>query len=219
MIKASVTAVILVLFFYTIPVNAQHPGDPPRERLGVRVSFTGTAGQLKNHFGHGYDFTLYFTERIYRPLYLEIGIGATYLGDVFQGDLGADFLREALQVIIVPGTDVASEMRLAYLTLGPQYTWPVSETHTWYGSLSLGIYSVSMVFDTGVQAFDLSDQNFGFNGGTGLLWRITENWNLEVNATLHKIWTENRDLYYIFTEGSQNPWMLGIGLGLALDLR
>jgi hypothetical protein len=184
----------------------------------------GTTGRLRNHFGHGYDFTLYFTERIFRSLNLEILIGAAYLGDVFQRELGAEILQDLdRSVFLAPdGPGVDSEMRFAYLSVGPQYTWPSSETHTWYGSFGLGIYSTSVLFDTGVLARNYSNQHFGLNGGGGLLWRITDNWNLEVTTRVHKVWTGEYDRYNYysrFTEGGKNPWLLGFGLGVALDLR
>lgn len=224
MTKASITTVILILFFNVTPVNAQYPGDPPRERLGARVSFTGTTGRLKNHFGHGYDFTLYFTERIYRSLNLEIQIGATYLGDVFQRELGAEVLQDLDSRFFLPPGDpgVDTEIRFAYLTIGPQYTWPTSETHTWYGSFGLGVYSASALFDTGVMAQNYSNQRFGINVGAGLLWRITDNWNLEVTTRIHKVWTGDYHRYNYYsrlTEGGDDPWLLGLGLGVALDLR
>jgi opacity protein-like surface antigen len=210
MTKTPLAAIILILFLTSVPVNAQPPGDPPRERLGVRVSAVGTTGELNEHFGNGYDFTLYFTERLLRPLYLEVQIGATYMGDLLKPEIIED-------LPLPPG--IQSEMRFAYLTLGPQYNRPFSETHTFYGSLGLGIYTVTMLFDTGVQAFDESDQVFGVNGGIGVLWRITDNWNLDATTKVTKMWTDDDDIYHIFTDGHKNPWTLGVGFGVAMDLR
>jgi opacity protein-like surface antigen len=210
MTKSPLTVISFILLFATLPVNAQPPVEPPRERLGVRVSLAGTAGELNKYFGHGYDFTLYFTERIRNPFYLEVQIGATYMGDLLKPEIAEQLTR--IQ-------DIQSEMRFAYLTLGPQYTRPFSESHTLYASLGVGIYTVSMLFDTGVQAFDESDQIFGVNGGIGMYWRITTNWNIDVNSKLTKMWTDDDDIYRLFTDGHNSPWVLAVGLGLAMDLR
>lgn len=210
MIKRALPAIAFALLVNASASNAQRPGEPPRERLGARVSFTGSIGDLNEHFGNGYDITLYFTERIYRPLYLEIRIGATYMGDLTKPEIAER---------LTGYEGIASEMRFAYVTLGPQYTGAINETQTLYGTLGLGIYTVSMLFDTGVRAFDLSDQNFGMSGGGGFLWRISTNWNLELNATVHKLWTDRNDLYHIFTGGDFNPWLIGFGFGVAMDLR
>jgi hypothetical protein len=76
-----------------------------------------------------------------------------------------------------------------------------------------------MLFDTGVQAFDLSDQHFGLNGSLGMYWRITDSWNLDFNATLQSLWTDQDDLYPIFTGGGSNPLILAVGVGAAMNLR
>jgi opacity protein-like surface antigen len=210
MIKVLLLATAFVILTNVSLVNAQVPGEQPRERLGARVSFTGTVGALNEHFGTGYDFTLYFTERLSRSWYLEVRIGATYMGDLNKPEIAEQRTR-------IEG--ISSEMRLAYLSLGPQYTWVTSETQTLYGTLGIGIYSVSMLYDTGVQAFKENNQNFGMNGGVGFLWRITTNWNIELNTTVQHLRTDIGDLYYIFTSSGQNPWLFSVGFGVAMDLR
>ncbi len=210
MTKVLLLATAFVILANVSLVNAQVPGEPPRERLGARVSFTGTVGAFNDHFGNGYDFTLYFTERLGRSWYLEVRIGATYMGDLNKPEIAEELTR-------IEG--ISSEMRFTYLSLGPQYTWATSETQTLYATLGLGIYSVSMLFDTGVQAFKENDQSFGANGGLGFLWRITTNWNIELNTTVQHLWTDLDDLYHIFTSGDQNPWLFSVGFGIAMDLR
>jgi hypothetical protein len=210
MIKVLLLATSFVILASVSIVRAQVPGDPPRERLGARVSFVGTVGGLNENFGTGYDFTLYFTERLTRAWYLEVRIGATYMGDLLKPEIAEERTR-------IEG--ISSEMRFAYVTLGPQYTWATSETQTLYGTLGIGIYSVSMLYDTGVQAFKENNQNFGMNGGVGFLWRITTNWNIELNTTVQHLRTGTGDLYYIFTGGAQHPWLFAAGVGLAMDLR
>lgn len=202
--------VILLLLSSAAAAGEEPPDGPPQERLGARVSFTGTTGDLNQYFGHGYDFTLYFTERLFRTLYLDIRIGATYFGDLLIPEIGEEFTNI---------TGIASEMRFAYLTLGPQYAADLTDTQTIYFSLGLGIFSVSMLFDTGIQAFDLSDQHFGMNAGAGLYWRITDNWNIDVNATFQSVWAEEDRLYAIFAGGGRNPVTLLLGLGVAMNLR
>ena len=210
MARALLFAITLTILASSLPAAAQPPVDRPRERLGARCAFTGTLGNLNRHFGNGYDFTLFFTERVWKPLYFEVNIGATYFGDLLVPEIGEDFTNRQ---------GISSEMRLAYVTVGPQHTSIMSETKTGYVSLGLGIYTVSMLFDTGVQAFDLSDQHFGLSGGCGMFWRITDNWNIDVNATANMLWTDDDDLYPIFTGGGKNPVIIAVGLGLAMDLR
>jgi len=214
MIRSLLTAIAVVTVLTVGAARAQAPApaldEPPQERLGARAAFAGTVGDLNRHFGHGYDLTLYFTEKLIGTFYLDIRIGATYFGDLLIPEIGERFTNTQ---------GILSEMRLAYLTLGPQYASAISETKTVYISLGLGIYTVSMIFDTGVRSFDLSDQHFGVSAGIGMFWRITDNWNLDFNATLQSLWADQDKLYPIFTGGGRNPMLLVAGVGLAMNLR
>ena len=220
MFRSTLSLLTITFLFSSVDSAAQAPVDPPRERLGARISLTGTASDLNDNFGHGYDLTLYFTERIWGGLNLDIRIGSTYFGDLFPEDIARTFAK-TLDVLFAEDDRISSEMRLAYLSIGPQYVWQINNTQNLYGTLGVGIYSVSMVFDTGLQALDLSDQHFGASAGAGFLWRITDNWNIDVNATLQGVSTGNdaSNLYYRFTNQGRNPMVLNMGVGLAMDLR
>jgi hypothetical protein len=222
MFKSVLVLLVTLSLLWSLDVAAQATVDAPRERLGARVALTmtSTSSDLNENFGNGYDLTLFFTERIWRGLNLDVRIGATYFGDLLPDSIARDFAK-TLDIIFAEDDRISSEMRLAYLTLGPQYVWRINDTQNLYGALGAGIFSVSMLFDTGVQAFDLSDQHFGASAGGGFLWRITANWNIDVNATIQGIKTDSDvyDLYYRFTSKGRNPVIYNIGVGLAMDLR
>jgi hypothetical protein len=112
-------------------------------------------------------------------------------------------------------------MRLLYITGGVMVGKPLGGAYAMYGSLGAGVYSVSMVFDTGISAFNTSDQNLGFNGGLGLSCRIGEKWCIEGNGTAHYFLVDDQieDVYFAFTDGDERPLIVEISLGLTLDLR
>jgi len=195
------------------PAFTQLPA--PRERLGLRSGYLETTSALDEYFGDGSFMTIHFSEKIIEPLYLEIRIGAIYLGDLLKPD------------VVVTVGDVESEMRILFFTAGPQYTYPMSDRTTLYGSTGLGIYSVSILEDTGLQAINASNQHFGVNGGLGLLWRFSATWNVDLNFTTHKVWTPEdpgcilaRDcIYYAYTDEHTSPLLFQFGVGITMDLR
>ncbi len=205
--------VLVVLTCAADGVRAQLP--PPGERLGFRVGYMETTGALDEYFGDGNFMTIHFSEHVFDPLYLDVRIGAIYLGDLLKPD-----------VINAPD-NVVSEMRILFFTAGPQYTYSVSERTTAYGSFGLGIYSVSILEDTGLQARSASNQHFGINGGIGFLWRFSATWNLDFNFSSHKVWTPEdpgcilaRDcIYYAYTNRHTSPLMFQVGAGIVMDLR
>jgi hypothetical protein len=190
-----------------------------QERLGVRVGYVETYDALYSYYGPGWDLTLYFNERLYNRLYLDLHVGATYLGDLLDPNLDDE--------LVDPGdldpTDFESELRLFYFSVGAIYGIPIGSTpYTITLSAAAGVYSVSVAFASDINAEDLSDQYFGGNGGIGLAWRLATSWSLELNGTVHYFATSEGidDLLWWFTEGNaQDPHLLEVSLGLVMDLR
>ena len=183
-----------------------------QERLGVRAGYILTSDGLHENFGDGWDLTLFFTEKLYSRILLDIRIGAVYLGDSRNAELDDEILMS-------PG--IVSEMRLLYFSAGPLAGFRVGSSWSGYASLGVGIYSVSLVFSSGVSAFDYSDQHVGFNGGVGLSRRISDNWSFEANGTVHYFGIDQNgtDLYYVFTDRADAPLIVGIAVGLTVDIR
>jgi hypothetical protein len=212
MIKSILATFTVVVFLGVAASTANSQLPPPRERLGIRAGYVEATGKFNEHFGDGSYMTLHFSEKVVWTLYVDFRIGATYMGDLLKPEIAENLTN-------IEGID--SEMRILFFTVGPQYTHGMGEKTTWYGSFGLGVYSVSILHDTGIQAFDYSDQHFGINGGLGVMWRFAATWNVEFNVTTHKFWTpaKRRDLYYIFTEEDTSPLMYQFGLGVSMDLR
>ena len=183
-----------------------------QERLGVRVGYIETFDGLYASYGSGWDLTLFFHEKLYSKILLDIRLGAIYLGDARNPDLDD-------QITLSPG--IVSEMRFLYFSAGPLAGFKLGSANSGYVSAGIGIYSASMVFDSGIAAFDYSDQHIGFNGGLGLSRRISTNWSVELNGTVHYFSIDEHptDLYYLFTGGADAPLLAGVALALAVDLR
>jgi hypothetical protein len=204
-----VTAVLLA----GIPTLSQSQLPPVRERLGAKVGGVTTSGGLKSEYGNGWEATLYFTERIGRGWYLGVSIGAIYMGDLWDPTAAEEYTGIE---------NVDSEMRVLLLSVGPQYTLGLSDSWLAYAGIEAGVYSVSMLFDTGIRAFnDSQPAHLGGNVSVGMLWRITKSWNIDLASTLHHFRTSSRanDIFYKFTGGDADPLLLEVSLGIAIDLR
>lgn len=183
-----------------------------RERVGFRAGGLATNDGFNDAYGGGWGLTLFFTEQIVRPLLLDVRLGALYFGDLKFPELDDQLTNS-------PG--VVGAMRILYFSAGPLYGRPITGATSLYGSAAVGVYSISMQFDTGVTAFDFSDQHIGFNGGLGVIRRLSTNWSFDANGTVHYVLTENniQDLFYAFTDGADSPLIIDIAVGLTVDLR
>ena len=183
-----------------------------QERLGLRAGYIGTSDGLHESFGDGWDISLFFNEKLYSKILLDIRLGAIYLGDTSIPDLDD-------QLTLSPG--IVSQMRFLYFSAGPLAGFRMGSSLSGYASLGIGVYTVGMSFSSGVSAFDYSDQHIGFNGGLGLARRIAGDWSFELNSTVHYFSVDQNanDLYYLFTDGADAPLLLGVALGITVDLR
>jgi len=182
------------------------------ERLGLRAGYIGASDGLRDFYGNGWDLTLFFTEKVYSRLLLDIRLGAIYMGDAVDPNLDD---------LLTLRPDVVSTMRFIYFSAGPMVGFDLGGSYSGYASAGIGIYSVSMLFDYGLPGFDYSDQHVGFNAGAGISARIAMNWSLELNGTIHYVKTGEgaTDLYWLFTDAADPPLLIGIALGVSWDLR
>jgi len=204
---------VVAVLLAGIPTPSQSQLPPVRERLGGSLGGVSTSGGLNSEYGNGWSATLYFTERIASSWCIGVSIGAIYMGDLWDPTAAEEYTGIE---------NVASEMRVLILSVGPQYTLGLSDSWLAWTSLEAGVYSVSLLFDTGVQAFNSSQPaHFGGNFGLGLLWSITSSWNIDLGATLHHFRTSEKtnDIFHFFTGGDADPFLLEFSAGIVIDLR
>jgi hypothetical protein len=183
-----------------------------QERLGGRIGYIETYDGLHQYYGPGWDVTLFFNERIYSRLFLEIDVGAIYLGDILDPEVD-----DALTGY----DDIESEMRIFYFSVGAVYGFPLGNYNLTTG-LAAGVYGVSVAVKTDFVADDLSDQYFGGNASLGIARRIATSWTLEANSVVHYFNTNQTpdDLLWWFTNfTAEDPILLGLSLGVVIDLR
>lgn len=207
---------LLVLLVPTIVLaqpDTESEKDREKERIGLRAGYTETTSNLDQNFGGGLNLALHFIQRIKKPLYLDLSLGALYMGSTEDDDLTRAIF----------GTQFDSvAMRIITITLAPMLEIPLRARTNLYLSAGGGIYTVSLLLDQDFSEFDLSNTNFGVNAGVGLMRGIFTNWFLDLNFQAHYFWTEDTlepespDWFYLYSEGDSNPlfWALTVGVAL-----
>jgi opacity protein-like surface antigen len=183
--------------------------DPDRERLGGRIGYVATTSDLDNSFGGGLDLALHFIHRFKKTFSVDFTLGAFYLGETSRDD------------ILVNGATASDEsMRIITFTVAPMIELPVNDRTNFYMSGGVGLYTVSLLVDSGVFQFDFTDNHVGINGGLGVLRHVTENWFLDLNIQIHKFWTSDDidDIFFVYSDGDSNPLFYQITAGAMLRL-
>ncbi|MFQ5512248.1 MAG: outer membrane beta-barrel protein [Candidatus Krumholzibacteriia bacterium] len=208
-----VTAVIISLF--AANAIAQPQQDPERdsnERLGVRIGYLATTSDLENSFGDGVDLALHWVQKIRNPFAIDFTLGVFLLGDTGRDDITRSF-------IFPPPTGDIS-MRVLTFTAAPVLAFPVNDRTDFYVSAGVGLYTISLLLESGLFQGETSDNHLGVNGGSGLTRRISTNWYLDLNLQLHKFWTSTNsdDLFFVYSEGDQDPLFYNVTVGFLLRL-
>lgn len=184
------------------------------QRLGARVGYVETFEGLNDQYGPGWDVALFFNQHIWSRLFFDLHVGAIYLGEPLDPEIDDD---------ITNIDNIETELRTFYFSAGAIYGIPLgSSAYTLTTSVAVGIYSASLAVATDFVSDDLSDQYFGGQAGLGLVWRIGTNWSLEASSTVYYFETNAQidDLLWFFSDGTvEDPMMLGINLGVIVDLR
>ena len=184
------------------------------QRLGARIGYVETFEGLNEQYGPGWDVTLLFNQHVWSRLFFDLHVGATYLGEPLDPELDDD---------ITNIDNIETELRMFYFTVGAVYGIPLgSSGFTLTTALAAAIYSASLAVATDFTADDLSDQYFGGEAGLGLVWRVGTSWSLEATTTVNYFLTEAQpdDLLYFFSGGViEDPMMLGVSVGVVVDLR
>jgi len=206
-------AVILIL----CAASATHAQDgvdeqsARREQLGIRVGYAATTSDLDNNFGAGLNLDMHFMQEIRKPLWLDVTLGAFYMGATDRTDITFDVFQQSF--------DQAS-MRILRFTVAPTIVGRLDNATNVYVSGGAGIYVVSLLLDETFFQFDHVDNHLGLTAGGGITRQLSENWFLDFHMETHKFWTSTAsdDMFYRYSEGDRNPFFYHAAVGLLLNL-
>jgi opacity protein-like surface antigen len=209
--KLILASIISLLAANAIAQAPNSPGELSGEKLGLRIGYVGTSSDLDDNFGGGLNLALHFTQRIRRLFYIDIMLGALYMGENSERDITLDFFG--------PGTDAAS-IRVITTTVAPLLELPMSSSTDAYVSAGIGLYTVSVLLESGFFAADVTDNHFGVNAGAGALYSLSDRWLLDFNAQIHRFWTPDdpQDMFYLYSEGDRNPLFYSVSVGVMIRL-
>ncbi len=211
------TAAIISLFVSNAIAQPPRRPRPPREeerkespgRLGVRIGFVATTSDLENNFGNGVDLALRWVHHLKDQFSLDIVLG-TYL----MGETGGD------KIIAFPPLLDEVNARVLTLTVAPMIDFAMGPRTDLYITGGVGLYTFSLLLDSGFFQNETSDNYLGVNGGVGILRRVSTNWYLDFNVQINKFWTGDdlRDLFFVSAKRDQDPVFYHVTTGFLLQL-
>lgn len=187
--------------------EARGQGIKGREILGLRVGGVISSGTLHDKFGDGSEIEIHFIEGLNPWFGIDISLSSHNLGDSRDRDMNIEYTGQdravKLQVFSVTAAAIAVKR------IGKRFS-PTLEG-------GLGLYTLNGVIQAGIYEGSVTDNQFGFYGGAGLLYRISKSLFLNANAKYHYIFSGDswRSTVYFYT-GEDRTTLYQIAVGIAI---
>lgn len=197
-----------------VPPPVPEEKDPNRwgERLGGRIGYVGTSSGLDNSFGSGINASLHWIQMLREPFGFNFMLGAFAMGNTGREDItDAYFFPQNFD-------DVS--MRIINFSLGPMAELKINDRLKLHLAGRGALYTVTLFVTRGIGSGDSSDNHLGVNGTVGLIYRLTENWFIDLDLEGYKMFTssDTDDLFWVYSEGDKNPFFYVVNIGVMLRL-
>jgi len=214
LVAVMITACAVKAIAESVPPTGEEEKDPNRwgERLGLRFGYVGTTSGLEDSFGSGINAALHWVQTLRDPFGLSFALGAFSMGPTSREDITDSLFP-------LENFDDVS-MRIINFSVGGIAELKVSERMRLHLAARGALYTVTLFVQRGIGSGDTSDNHVGVNGTAALLYRVSQNWFLELDVEGYKMWTSSdpEDLFYVYSEGDQDPLFYVVNLGVMLRL-
>ena len=180
--------------------GAQGQGLKGREILGLRVGGVLSSGPLNDKFGDGSEIEIHFIEGLKPWLGINIALSSHNFGESLDRNMNIEYT----------GLDrPVTAAVLAVSHFGDRLS-PTIEG-------GFGLYTLNGVIQAGLYEGSITDNQVGFYGGAGLLYRLTRSLFLNANAKYHYIISGDdwRSTVYFYT-GEKRISLYQIAIGIAI---
>jgi hypothetical protein len=206
---------VIISLLATSAIAQTPPEEPEKkeknQRLGLRGGYVSTTSGIRNTFGDGMNLALHWMWDVNRAFSMDFTIGAFYLGSTSRSDITFQAFRQSFD---------DQTMRILNFTAAPTLNVPLGGKTRFMISAGAGPYTVSLLLDEAFNEFDFTDNHLGVNAGVVLMRRVSENWFIDIGVQAHKIWTSDKqdDLFFIYSEGDQDPLFYNVSVGFMISL-
>jgi hypothetical protein len=205
------TAAACALIVIGMPAILHAQGIKGEEILGLRIGAVAAPGNLNTAFGRGTEIELHFIEGLGSWFGVTFALSSHNFGEskdeaknlAYTGDA---FLKVDLQIYS------ATVGCITYASIGDRF----SST----AEVGGGLYTINAVIPAGFYEGNITDNQYGFYGGLGLLYRLSKNLSLNLNGKYHYVFsgkgTEHAIYFYTGKERT-SYFQIAVGVMILTD--
>lgn len=203
----SIRLLYAAALLFVLPPGGHGEGIKGREILGLRAGGVLSSGPVHDKFGHGSEVEIHFIEGLNPWFGIDVALSSHNLGESKDREMNIEYtgLDRPVKLQVFSATAAA----IAVKQIGDRFS-PTIEG-------GFGLYTLNGVIQAGLYEGSITDNQFGFYGGVGLLYRVTRSLFVNANAKYHYIFSGDdwRSTVYFYT-GEDRMSLYQITVGIAI---
>lgn len=190
-----------------VPTDSFCQGIKGRELLGLRAGGVISTGGVNKIFGNGSELEIHFIEGLNPWLGITISLSSHNFGESNDRQKNIDYT----------GLDRPVDLNIFSVTVAAVAVKEIKGKWSSTFEGGLGLYTVNGIIQAGLYEGTRTNNQFGFYGGIGLLYRLTKSLSINGHAKYHYVFTGDNDRHTIyFYTGEDRMSFYQIAVGIAI---
>jgi opacity protein-like surface antigen len=185
--RSTIIGSVICLAVLAFPTGSRAQGIKGRELLGLRAGAVISTGGVNTIFGNGSELEIHFIEGLNPWLGISISLSSHNFGESNDRDKNIEFT----------GLDRPVDLNIFSVTVAAIAVNEIGKKLASTVEGGLGLYTVNAIIQAGLFEGTRTNNQFGFYGGAGLLYRLTRSFSFNANAKYHYVFTGDDDRHTI----------------------
>lgn len=206
----SIVAVCAVLIF-CIPPVCHSQGIKGEEILGVRIGAVVSSGNLNTAFGRGTEIEIHFIEGLGSWFGVTFSLSSHNFGESKNEEKNLAYTGNAFLNV---------DLQIYSATVGCITHTSIGEHLAMTAEAGGGLYTINTVIPAGFYEGNITDNQYGFYGGLGVLYRLSKSLSLNLNGKYHYVFSGegNKHAIYFYTGKERTSYyQIAVGIMIRTD--
>jgi hypothetical protein len=190
-----------------VSVDSSSQGIKGRELLGLRAGGTISTGGVNEIFGNGSELEIHFIEGLNPWLGINISLSSHNFGESNDRQKNIDYT----------GLDRPVDLNIFSVTVAAVAVKDIKGKWSSTFEGGIGLYTVNGIIQAGLYEGTRTNNQFGFYGGAGLLYRLTKSFSINANAKYHYVFTGDdlrHTIYFYTSEDRISFYQIAVGIAI-----
>lgn len=194
-----------------MPTALHSQGIKGEEILGLRIGAVASPGNLSTAFGRGTEIELHFIEGLGSWFGVTFALSSHNFGESKD---------EAKNLAYTGDAFLNVDLQIYSATVGCITHTSISDRFSATAEVGGGLYTINTVIPAGFYEGNITDNQYGFYGGLGLLYHLSKSLSLNLNGKYHYVFSGKgkEHAIYFYTGKERTPYyQIAVGVMIRTD--